>query len=187
MVADRVLCRRDLDRLDPEPIVGTVLASDVFFSGDGRRIGFETRSELWSTALDGGTPRLLHANYPLRGGTWGEGDRIVVGRVGSGLWMTSAGRRRVSSADRSERGRASRTSPIAARRSRRALYDPGCEDAASRSRLPARQRQTRDLFEGTGARFVDSGHVVFGRHDKLWAVGFDLRSLQTRGVARPRP
>jgi eukaryotic-like serine/threonine-protein kinase len=45
--------------------------------------------------------------------------------------------------------------------------------------------ETRDLFEGTGARFVNSGHVVFGRHDKLWAVGFDLDSLQTRGVARP--
>ena len=86
----RVLFRRDLDRLDPEPIVGTEGGSDAFFSDDGRRIGFETRSELWSTSLDGGTPHLLHSNHPLRGGTWGEGDRIVVGRVGSGLWMTSA-------------------------------------------------------------------------------------------------
>ena len=53
----RVLFRRDLDRLDPEPIVGTAGGSDVFFSDDGRRIGFETRSELWSTSLDDGTPR----------------------------------------------------------------------------------------------------------------------------------
>ena len=45
--------------------------------------------------------------------------------------------------------------------------------------------EARDLFEGVGARYVDSGHVVFGRQDKLWAVGFDLDSLQTRGVARP--
>ena len=44
--------------------------------------------------------------------------------------------------------------------------------------------KARDLFEGVGARYVNSGHVVFGRHDKLWAVGFDLDSLQTRGVAR---
>src|SRR5688572_27612220 len=87
---DRVLFRRDLDRLDPEPIVGTAGGSDAFFAEDGRRLGFETRSELWSTSLDDGTPRLVQSNHPLRGGTWGEGDRIVVGRVGSGLWMTSA-------------------------------------------------------------------------------------------------
>ena len=41
--ANRVLFRRDLDRLDPEPLVGTEGGSDAFFSDDGRRIGFETR------------------------------------------------------------------------------------------------------------------------------------------------
>ena len=80
----RVLYRRDLDRIDPEPIVGTEGGSDVFFSHDGRWLGFEKRSELWTVSLDGGTPQMLLPNQPLRGGTWGEGDRIVVGRVGSG-------------------------------------------------------------------------------------------------------
>ena len=83
----RVLFRRDFDRLDPEPIVGTAGGSDAFFADDGRRIGFETRSELWSTSLDDGT-HLVQSNHPLRGRTWGAGDRIVVGR-GFGLWMTS--------------------------------------------------------------------------------------------------
>jgi serine/threonine-protein kinase len=46
-------------------------------------------------------------------------------------------------------------------------------------------RNTRDLLEGTGARFVSSGHLVFGRAGKLWAVAFDPVSLQTRGIARP--
>ena len=85
----RVLYRRDLDRIDPEPIVGTEGGSDVFFSQDGRSLGFEKRSELWTVSLDGGTPQMLLPNQPLRGGTWGEGDRIVFGRVGSGLWMAS--------------------------------------------------------------------------------------------------
>ena len=180
-----VLMRRDLDRLDPEPIVGTCCASDVFFSDDGRRIWFETRSELWSTTLDGGTPTLLQANFPLRGGTWGEGDRIVVGRVGSGLWMTSAApgeSRQLTFPKDGERhelpqllpgGRGVLFTILAAKTPPRAavfLLDSG---------------GTRDLFEGTGARFVNSGHVVFGRHDKLWAVGFDVSSLQTLGVARP--
>ena len=84
-----VIYRRDLDRVDPEPIVGTEGGSDVFFSHDGRWLAFERDSELWTTSLDGGTPQRLLPNQPLRGGTWGEGDRIVVGRVGSGLWMAS--------------------------------------------------------------------------------------------------
>ena len=180
----RVLFRRDLDRLDPEPIVGTAGGSDVFFSDDGRRIGFETRSELWSTSLDDGTPHLLHSNHPLRGGTWGEGDRIVVGRVGSGLWMTSAAggeSRQLTIPEDGERhelpqllpgGRGVLFTILAAKKPPRAavvLLDTG---------------EARDIFEGVGARYVNSGHVVFGRQDKLWAVGFDLDSLQTRGVAR---
>jgi hypothetical protein len=45
--------------------------------------------------------------------------------------------------------------------------------------------ETRDLFEGTGARYVHSGHLVFGRQGKLWATGFNPDSLQTRGAAHP--
>ena len=45
--------------------------------------------------------------------------------------------------------------------------------------------ETRSLFEGIGARFVGSGHVVFGRQERLWAVGFDRDSLQTLGAPRP--
>ncbi len=45
--------------------------------------------------------------------------------------------------------------------------------------------ETRPLFEAVGARFVGSGHVVFGRQGRLWAVAFDPDALQTRGEARP--
>ena len=45
--------------------------------------------------------------------------------------------------------------------------------------------ETRPLFEGVGARFVRSGHVVFGLQGRLWAVGFDPTSLKTVGTARP--
>lgn len=181
----QVLFRRDLDRIDAEPIVGTVGGSDVFFSHDGRSIGFETRSELWTSPLDGGSPARLLPNQPLRGGTWGEGDSIVVGRVGSGLWAAavSGGEpRQLTVPDDGERhelpqmlpgGRAVLFTILSTKRQSRAavyLLDTG---------------ETRTLFEGTGARYVDSGHVVFGRAGKLWAVSFDIGSLQTRGVARP--
>jgi serine/threonine-protein kinase len=183
--ASNHLFRRNLDRVDPEPIEGTFGGSDVFFSEDGRSIGFETRSEMWTTSLDGGTPRLLLPNHPLRGGTWGEGGRIVVGRVGSGLWLTSVTGgepRQLTVPAKDERhelpqllpgGRVVLFTILSAKNPSRAavyLLDTG---------------ETRHLFEGSGARFIRSGHVVFGLQGKIWAVGFDTNSLQTRGAARP--
>jgi serine/threonine-protein kinase len=44
---------------------------------------------------------------------------------------------------------------------------------------------TRRLFEGIAARFLDTGHIVFGRQDKLWGVAFDPKALQTHGLAHP--
>ena len=180
----RVLLRRELDRLDSEPIVGTEGGSDAFFAEDGRRIGFETRSELWTISLDDGTPHLLQSNHPLRGGTWGAGDRIVVGRVGSGLWMTSAAggpARQLTIPKDGERHELPQLLPGG----RGVLFTILAAKGPPRAavvRLGA--GDVRDVVEGAGARYVDSGHVVFGRQNKLWAVGFDLDSLQTRGVAR---
>jgi serine/threonine-protein kinase len=45
--------------------------------------------------------------------------------------------------------------------------------------------ETRRLFEGVGARFLETGHIVFGRQGKLWAMAFDPETLQTGGAARP--
>jgi serine/threonine protein kinase len=181
----RVLWRRDLDRLDPEPVVGIPGGSDIFFSDDGRRIGFETGSELWSTSLDGGTPRRLQSNYALRGGTWGEGDRIIVGRVGSGLWMTSAAgadSRQLTFPEDGERHELPQLLPGG----RGVLFTILAANSPPRAAVVFLDTgETRDLFEGSGARYADSGHVVFGRHDKLWSVAFDVSSSQTRGATRP--
>ena len=181
----RVLLRRDLDRVAPEPIAGTDNGSDAFFSPDGRTLGFETRSELWTVPLDGGSARRLAHNQPLRGGSWGNADRIVVGRVGSGLWLsaTNGGEpRQLTAPEQGERhelpellpgGRAVLFSMLSLKEPpKAALYLLG-------------SGETRPLFEGIGARFVSSGHVVFGRQGKLWAVAFDLESLRVVGAARP--
>ncbi len=181
-----VLYRRDLDRVDPEPIVGTDGGSDVFFSHDGRWLGFERASELWTASLDGGTPQRLLPNQPLRGGTWGEGDTIVVGRVGSGLWMvstTTGGEpRQLTTPTQGQRHEHPQMLPGG----RAVLFTILSIDKPPQAAVHLiGTGQTRSLLEGAGARFVDSGHVVFGRQERLWAVGFDSDSLQTRGEARP--
>jgi eukaryotic-like serine/threonine-protein kinase len=180
-----VLFRRDLDRVDPVPIVGSEGGSDVFFSHDGQSIGFETRTQLWTAPLDGGAPRLLVPNQPLRGGTWGEDDRIVVGRVGSGLWMASAAggdARQLTVPQAGERHELPQLLPGG----RAVLFTILSAKTPARAAVFSLETgDTRDLLEGIGARFVNSGHLVFGREGKLWAVAFDPVSLQTRGTARP--
>ena len=181
----RVLFRRDLDRIDAEPILGTTGGSDVFFSPDSRSIGFETRSELWTAALDGGSPARLIPNHALRGGTWGDGGRVVVGRVGSGLWMAAAGSgepRQLTVPDEGERHELPQLLPGG----RAVLFTILSTKGPSRAATYLFETgETRTHFEGTAARYVGSGHVVFGQLGKLWAVAFDVGSLQTRGVARP--
>ena len=165
--------------------MGTEGGSDVFFSHDGRSLGFEKRSELWTVSLDGGTAQMLLPNQPLRGGTWGEGDRIVVGRVGSGLWMaaTTGGEpRQLTAAKQGERHELPQMLPGG----RAVLFTILPIDKPPRAAVHLLgSGETRSLFEGMGARFVGSGHVVFGRQQRLWAVGFDPDSLQTLGAARP--
>jgi hypothetical protein len=182
--ASPVLFRRDLDRVDPQPIVGTTRGSDLFFSHDGRTIGFETRSELWTAPLDGGTAQRLFPNLPLRGGAWGEGDRIVVGRVGSGLWTgsTAGGEpRQITVPRQGERHEMPQMLPTGGA----VLFTIVPLNGPPQAALHLLETgETRTLFEGIGARFLDSGHLVFGRQGKLWALAFDAETLQTRGTAR---
>jgi Tol biopolymer transport system component/tRNA A-37 threonylcarbamoyl transferase component Bud32 len=181
----RVLYLRQLDRVEPEPIAGTDGGSDAFFSHDGRALGFETRSELWTVPLDGGSTQRLVPNQPLRGGSWGEGNRIVVGRVGSGLWlaaMTRGESRQLTAPEQGERHELPEMLPGG----RAVLFTMLSLNKPPRAALYLLESgETHPLFEGIGARFVSSGHVVFGRQGKLWAVPFDLASLRTAGAAQP--
>jgi eukaryotic-like serine/threonine-protein kinase len=165
--------------------VGTEGGSDVFFSSDGRWLGFETRSELWTASLDGGIPQRLLPNQPLRGGTWGAGDSVVFGRVGSGLWLasTTGGEpRQLTFPAQGERHELPQMLPGDRAVLFTILASAGPPRAAV---LVLETGETRPLFEAVGARFVGSGHVVFGRQGKLWAVAFDPDSLDTLGAARP--
>jgi serine/threonine protein kinase len=178
------LWRRDFDRIDPEPL-GTIVSSDPFFSDDGRSIGFEARSELWTMSLDGRAPTRLAPNSALRGGTWGADGQLIVARVGSGLWIVPAAGgepRQLTVPVQGERHELPQLLPGG----RAVLFTILSVKAPARAALYLLDTgETRDLFEGACARFVESGHIVFGRNGKLWGTAFDRDSLETRGEARP--
>ena len=180
-----MLHRRDLDRVNSVPIPGTQGGTDVFFSPNGHTLGFETRSELWTVSLDGATAQRLLPNQPLRGGTWGENGTIIVGLVGSGLWQTSATGDEPRQLTVPEPGE-SHELPQMLPGGRAVLFTIFASTRPPRAAVYLLGGgETRSLFEGEAARFARSGHVVFGRQGKLWAVGFDPSSLSTAGPAFP--
>jgi Tol biopolymer transport system component len=68
---------RPLDQMAAQPLAGTEGASGVFWSPNGRSVGFFADSKLKRADLTGGTPLVL-ADAPLgRGGTWNRDDVIL--------------------------------------------------------------------------------------------------------------
>ena len=155
---------------------------DVFFSPDGPWL--ETRSQLWTVSLDGGTPQMLLPTSRCEEEPGERGNSVVVGRVGSGLWDRFHHGRRASPAHDSRA--AARASPDAqARQSRRAVHDSGADQTDTSCRAPsADRRDTNAPRRGGRSLRRFRPHRVRAARGKLWAVGFDPGSLQTLGVAR---
>jgi eukaryotic-like serine/threonine-protein kinase len=68
---------RELTEGRSRPLPGTEGAVVPFFSPDGLHIGFMSRGNLRTIALDGTPPREVCPAPGLRGGCWTEGDEIV--------------------------------------------------------------------------------------------------------------
>jgi Tol biopolymer transport system component len=84
---------RRLDQTEPQPVPGTLNASQPFWSPNSRSLGFSKDDALYRTDLDGTAPRRL---CPMPGGTpiesfstnatWSQNGTIVFAPRGSGLF-----------------------------------------------------------------------------------------------------
>lgn len=181
------------DQLGTVLIPGTRGASGPFFSPNGEWIGFFADGKLKKVATSGGAPlTLCDAGVP-RGGSWGDGGRIVfTPGVATGLSLVS------------ENGGPPETlstpdEPSGERSHRWPQFLPGGEAvvymAQGRGRnyedatlqvVTLNDKKKKTVYEG-GAypRYVKSGHLLFARQGTLFAIPFDLPSLSTAGTPRP--
>ena len=188
---------RALDRPEATVVAGTDDAANPFFSPDGRWVGFVDGAAIKKVSVDGG-PVTTIADLASRGASsgeatpsggdvygasWGDGDRIVVGRFADGLFEVSASGglpRRLTKVE--GRGRRLRPSPSPGPPGRprhpvHAVPQPG-------RRL--RRRRPHGVRRGAGPRRVRRGRPLPAhRPSRLLPRGRASRRGLRPGAARP--
>jgi Tol biopolymer transport system component/tRNA A-37 threonylcarbamoyl transferase component Bud32 len=183
--SDSRLYRHDLTGFGPaQPIDGTEGALYAFFAPDGSAVGFVTRDRLKRVSLDGDDLRTLaEVNAATRASWLGDGT-IVFADYEGGRFM------RVAADGGAEE---EIHNPTVGAPMSDILPDGKQILATSRDRglsadyadillIDLESDEVEVLIEGGyDARYLPSGHIVFGRAGSLTAVAFDLDSGKVFG------
>ena len=192
-VANSQLYLRNLDELEAHSIQGTdVDPTSPFFSPDGEWVGYYSTSDrqLKKIATIGGAPVTLYdATLPF-GTSWGSGDTVVYGQP-EGIMGVSANTGVAELVIPTEKGEQVHGPQVL----------PGGEwvlltltSASGFTRWDEAQivvqslesGERKFLWEGgSDARYVPTGHLVYALEDVLFALPFDLASLEVSGVPVP--
>ncbi|MFT5050900.1 MAG: Tol biopolymer transport system component [Chlamydiales bacterium] len=185
----QVLLRRALDDPLAIPIPGTEDGQAPFFSPDGRWIGFTKSNELMRVAAEGGRPFHIAESRGAGGAAWLEDGTIVFAPIYSdGLFRISAdggARERLTTPDRAN-GELGHWWPEPLAGGRYVLFT-AFQTPVDRSRvgvLDLETGETRWVVEGGFfGRYVSTGHLLYCKGTRLYAVRFDAQSATATGAA----
>jgi serine/threonine-protein kinase len=173
---------RSLDEFDAKLIIGTETNPvNPFFSPDGKWIGYFSRSDnkLKKLAISGGAPvTLCDASFVL-GANWGADDRIVYGDYPKGIQGVSANG---GTPELILKGYLILPQPLPDGKSVLFTSGPPPYKIIVQS-LQSGER--KELFAGDSARYLSTGHIVYGVENNLLAVPFDLKTLKVTGGPIP--
>jgi eukaryotic-like serine/threonine-protein kinase len=186
---------RAMDSIEDRSIPGTEPRSGItspFFSPDGQSVGFfDLRDQsLYRVPVGGGTLlRLAKAGF-VYGLNWERDGTILYGQA-DGIWQVSENggdARRVIATKSGEQAFAPRRLPggdwvlfTVARGAGSGRWDEA--DIVVQSVASGERRVLRK--GGSDARYVPTGHLVFGQGATLYAMPFDLDGLKVIGAPVP--
>jgi serine/threonine-protein kinase len=188
-MAKAMLYRRPLDREEATVIPGTEAACMPFFSPDGQWIGFWAKGKLLKVAVKGGVPAPL-CDLEARpfGICWGSDGRIIFGTGGAGLKHVSAAGGTPETLTTLDAGNeATHRLPHLLPGGKSLVFTSMPSQFGVEARIEWLSLETGKrkvlLEDGTDARYVSTGHLIFVRRGTLMAVPFSLDQLETTGPA----
>ena len=189
------LYRRPMNNFGATAIPDTEGAYEPFFSPNGQSLGFLSGVTLKTMAFPSGTPLdVADLGTSAAGATWLNKDTIVVGMRQRGLIRVSVSRGigEPLTVPDPEQGDTEHNWPEALPGGQAllftALHGPDLSDA----RIAVWSAETDDWTivleeEGYNARYLPTGHLIYGRAELVMAVEFDLDSLEVTGKSIPSP
>jgi serine/threonine-protein kinase len=182
---------RSLDGWGAPAVAGTENGIQPFFSPDGEWLGFIRDSQLMKVAVAGGEPVTLCRCVRPCGASWGPDGTIVFAGVSGGLYLVSDSGGEPDTLTRLDResGEISHRLPHFLPNGKAvlftALYHEFEDVDWNRARIYVQSLETGErklLIEGgSDARYLSTGHLVFAREGRLFAVRFGLNRLEVVG------
>ena len=189
----RRLSVRPMDQLAATAVVENGNPYNPFFSLDGQWIGFVTSSALLKVPTNGGTAMTLTAVSRSRGATWTADDSIIIAAgPNSGLSRMPAAGGQLTALTTLDQARGEVTH-------RWPQYVPGADvviftshstnagfDGATIEALTLKTGVRKTVYRGgTFGRYIPTGHLLFANKDTIFAVPFDIKSLEVTGSPAP--
>jgi serine/threonine-protein kinase len=188
------LFKRSLDQFETEAIPGVENAYLPFFSPDGSRLGFSSGGELLTVPTAGGPTRFLCTTPQPWGATWGPDGTIVVSPFAfGGLWSVPAagGALEPLLLPDPGSGYSEFTLPEFLPDGGAVLYTAWSGFTESSTSIGVLDLQTREhrvlIPRGAAARYLPTGHLIYGRRDGVEVVPFDVGRRAVTGPAVPVP
>ncbi len=189
----RQLYFRHVHQLDATPLANTEDAFCPFFSPDGEWIAFGQKGKLRKVSVLGGPATTICEAADMRGGSWGvDGSIVFAPNPRSGIWrVPAAGGVPVKLTEAGTgQGAPSHRWPQMLPDAKAVLFTATAKnDDYAAAKIVAMSLETLDqkvvVEGGNFARYVSTGHIVFGRSGTLMAVPFDAKNLEVTGSAIP--
>ncbi|HLE22252.1 MAG TPA: protein kinase, partial [Vicinamibacteria bacterium] len=192
---EREIRLRSLDQLDGSTIAsGNPPPYHPFFSPNGQWIGYVTSSEMKKVPLSGGTPLTLCKVERSRGASWAPDDTIIFApSPNSALYRVPAagGEPEPLTTLDEDAGEATHRWPQVLPGGKAVLFTShtqsvGNFDKANIEVLNLETGERKVLRRGGSyGRYVPSGYIVYVNQATLFAVPFDLGSLEVTGSPAP--
>ena len=184
----RVFIRR-LSESALRPLQGSEGGSNPFFSYDGEWLGFFADGKLKKVPVSGGAAQVLADAPSGRGGSWGADGTIVFAPIAEGgiARISAAGGTVVTLTTVKPTERSHRW-PHLLPDGRNVVFTIQLAgklfDDAIIATVPIDAGEPTVVLEGgSGAQFVESGHLIYARAGNLLAIGFDPVAARASGAA----